>query len=98
MARCVFTPRAEADLDDIWFEIARTNVEAADRIVDRIRAGCEARAIFPHAGERQDHLIPQLRRLVVGPYLVFYFPTSDGLSVIRVLHGRRDIDRLFDSN
>ena len=96
MARCLFTPRAEAELDDIWYDIARQNVQAADRMIDRIRDRCLARASFPLGGERQDHLIPNLRRLIVGPYLVFYFPLPDGLSVVRVLHSRRDIKRLFE--
>ena len=97
MAQCIFTPRAEAELDDIWYDLAtRNNVQAADRMIDRIRERCEAQAIFPMGGEKQDHLIPNLRRLIVGPYLVFYFPLPDGISVLRVLHSRRDIDRLFE--
>ena len=96
MARCIFTPRAESELDDIWYEIARHNIQAADRMIDRIRDRCKTQASFPLGGERQDHLIPNLRRLIVGPYLVFYFPLPDGLSVVRVLHSRRDIKRLFE--
>ncbi len=75
MPRCVFSPKAEADLDAIWLEVARDDVDIADRVLDRIKARCEDRAAFPHAAKRQDHLIPHLRRLIVGPYLVFYFPT-----------------------
>ena len=96
MARCVFTPRAEADLDTIWYELAQDDIDAADRMIDRIRDRCQERASFPLIGERQDHLIPNLRRLIVRPYLVFYFPIGDGISVIRVLHGKRDLDRLFE--
>jgi toxin ParE1/3/4 len=29
-------------------------------------------------------------------YLIFYRPTPDGVEVIRVLHGARDLDRLLD--
>ncbi len=29
-------------------------------------------------------------------YLVFYFPTPDGVDVTRVLYATRDIQRLFD--
>jgi len=28
-----------------------------------------------------------------GPYLVFYLPIENGIDVIRVIHGARDIDR-----
>lgn len=95
MTQCVFTPRAEADLDDIWYDVACDNVEVADKLIDRIRARCESHAVFPLSGERQDHLIPHLRRIIEGPYLIFYFPTPNGISVIRILHGKRDLDRLF---
>ena len=96
MARCIFTPRAESELDDIWYDIARHNIQAADRMIDRIRDRCQTQASFPLRGQRQDHLIPNLRRLTVGPYLVFYFPLPDGLSFVRVLHSRRDIKHLFE--
>ena len=96
MPRCIFTPRAEAELEKIWLTIAQDSYEAADRMIDQIRRRCEDRAHFPMSGARQDHLIPHLRRFIVGPYLVFYFPLPDGISVIRVLHSRQDIDQLFD--
>jgi toxin ParE1/3/4 len=28
-------------------------------------------------------------------YLIFYLPHENGIDVIRVLHGARDLDRLF---
>jgi toxin ParE1/3/4 len=29
-------------------------------------------------------------------YLIFYRPTDDGIDVVRVLHGSRDIESLFE--
>lgn len=29
-------------------------------------------------------------------YLIFYRPTSDGIEVIRVLHGARDLDTILE--
>jgi len=31
----------------------------------------------------------------VRKYLVFYIPRSDGIEVVRVLHGARDLEALF---
>jgi len=39
--------------------------------------------------------MPALRSLPVGNYLVFYLPLDDGIEVVRVLHGSREIDALF---
>lgn len=36
MSRFVLTLRAEQDLDDIWEYIAADNIEAADRVLDRM--------------------------------------------------------------
>ena len=33
-----------------------------------------------------------LRSFVVANYVVFYFALADGIEVVRVMHGRRDID------
>jgi toxin ParE1/3/4 len=32
----------------------------------------------------------------IGNYLIFYRPEADGVQVIRILHGRRDIPKLFE--
>lgn len=36
-----------------------------------------------------------MRSFPVGRYIVFYMPLDDGVVVIRVLHGSRDIDAIF---
>ena len=34
---------------------------------------------------------------VVGRYVVFYLPLSRGIEVVRVLHGSRDIESIFEN-
>ena len=36
-------------------------------------------------------LIPELRSFPYGRYVVFFFSLPDGIDVLRVLHGARDI-------
>ncbi|MGZ8955554.1 MAG: type II toxin-antitoxin system RelE/ParE family toxin [Methylovulum sp.] len=36
-----------------------------------------------------------LRSQTVGNYLIFYFPLEDGVDIVRVLHGSRDIENLL---
>ena len=47
---------------------------------------------FPHAevGELRSWAIPGFER-----YLIFYRALPDGIEVIRVIHGMRDLERLF---
>jgi len=50
---------------------------------------------FPQSGTRRDELRRGLRTFPVGSYLVFYFIVEDGIEIVRVLHGRRDIESIF---
>jgi toxin ParE1/3/4 len=34
----------------------------------------------------------KLRSFPVGNYVIFYIPIPDGIEVVRVMHGRQDID------
>jgi len=90
------SPRAQQDYGDIWDYIARDNPEAADRLLRRIDKKLELYASNPRMGRTRDNLAPGLRSFPVVPYLVFYRATSDGIELVRVLHGARDLKRLFN--
>jgi toxin ParE1/3/4 len=44
------------------------------------------------AGRERPDLRQDLRSFPVGSYLIFYVPLADGIEVIRVMHGRQDVD------
>jgi toxin ParE1/3/4 len=46
-------------------------------------------------GVSREELEATLRSQPVGNYLIFYLPLEDGVDIIRVLHGSRDMARLF---
>jgi toxin ParE1/3/4 len=87
---------ARSDLDDIWFYIARDNVEAADRFIRAIVSRFPQLADMPHIGRSREELSPHLRSFPVGRYIIFYRPVKDGVEIVRVLHGARDIPPLFE--
>jgi toxin ParE1/3/4 len=95
MGRVLKRPLAEADLDDIWWYIAEDNPDAADRFFSKIDEQCQTLAQFPKMGTSKDNLMPSLRSFPVGNYLIFYLPMDDGIEIIRVLSGMRDMDTLF---
>jgi toxin ParE1/3/4 len=92
MPRVLKRPQAEADLDDIWWYIAQDSPQNADRFLDRIHDKCLVLAEFPQMGVGQDELKPNLRSFSVGNYLIFYFPIENGIDIVRVLQGARDIE------
>jgi toxin ParE1/3/4 len=88
-------PLAEADILEIWDYIADDNIAAADDWVDRLDEQFRLLATQPKIGRTRDELAAGMRSFPVGRYVVFYMPLDDGVDVIRVLHGSRDIDAIF---
>jgi len=93
--RLLKKPEAESDLDEIWLYIAQDSPQNADKFLDRIQEGCWALAEFPHMGTSRSELRAGLRSQSVGNYIIFYFPLEDGVDIVRVLHGSREIKSLF---
>jgi toxin ParE1/3/4 len=46
-------------------------------------------------GLSRDELLPSLRSLPIGKYLIFYLPIEEGIQIIRVLPAMMDIDAFF---
>jgi toxin ParE1/3/4 len=82
---------ARDQLEDIWLYIARDKDAAADRLLDRIDAALFDLADRPMMGRARPELAPELRSFVVGSYVLFYRPQPDGILLVAVLHGSRDI-------
>jgi len=41
--------------------------------------------------------MPELRSLLILPYVVFYRITELSVEIVRILHGRRDLDAIFEA-
>lgn len=91
-------PEAEADLDDIWWYIARGSgsVEIADRFTELLTDRFYLLANNPYIGRRRDDdLRPGLRSFPVRDYIILYKIEDNDVSILRVLRGSRDIEALF---
>ena len=96
MSRVAFTELAENDLTDIWLYIAEDNPDAADRFIDRIYDTCHKTLVpSPESGRARPELADSLRSFPVGNYVIFYRPSRQGVQIVRVLSGHRDIPALF---
>jgi len=95
MPRVFRTRRARLDLIDIWRYVADDDPEAADRLLDTLDARCALLAEHPHLGPARDDIRPGLRYLVEGEYLILYRIVDEGVEVVRVVHGRRDLSGLL---
>ena len=95
MAHVSRRPQAEVDILEIWEYIAADSISAADQWVDDLDEKMALWATQPMMGRAREELAPRIRSLAFGRYVVFFEPLPDGIDVVRVLHGSRDIDAMF---
>ena len=95
MARLVVSNEARQDMAEIWAHIAADNESAADGVVASIHERFATLVENPMAGRSRVELLPNLRSFPAGSYAIFYFPMEDGVEVMRVVHGARDITTMF---
>jgi len=87
----VVSPRAEADLDDIWeYTIDRWGERQAEIYLRLIKEAMGVVAADPKAGRMYGNVRPGYRRYSVGSHLLFYQVTRTAIVVVRVLHQRMD--------
>ncbi|WP_158810673.1 type II toxin-antitoxin system RelE/ParE family toxin [Beijerinckia sp. L45] len=96
--RLVFTVAARLDLVAIGDTIAQDNPVRAVSYIDEIERRCRKLLDVPHVHA----LVPRhentgLRRIVHGPYLIFYRVTGDVIEILRILHGARDYETILFS-
>ncbi|MBO9998131.1 MAG: type II toxin-antitoxin system RelE/ParE family toxin [Cyanobacteria bacterium SID2] len=94
MATYSFSDAAIADLDAICESISETNTDFAIRFFEKVREKCRKFAQFPNMGKSYGTIRADLRGFVVDNYIVFYFPRSDGIDVVRIINGYRDLESL----
>lgn len=95
MSRYILSPLAIQDLETTYDYIASNNIDAAERFVDAVEQKCETLANFPNMGKSYAGFMPQLRGVPVGNYTIFYRPIENGIEVVRVLSGYRDLEAIF---
>jgi toxin ParE1/3/4 len=90
------TPDAEADLEGIGDRIAERNATRAVTYVRELRERCHRIGEFPHAGPPRPQWGEGIRIALHGRYVVVYRVRDETVQVLRVVHGARDLDALFE--
>ena len=91
MSRVLKRPLAHCDLAEIWSFIADDSEAAADRFLAVLQRKFRLLATQPQMGRLRPELMLELRSFPVGRYVAFYLAMADGIELLRVLHGARDI-------
>ena len=90
-----YSQQAEDDLLQIHDHIAAHSIQAATRFVAHLHDNCVRLSEMPGVGVSRDKLRPGLRQWVVSEYLILYRLDADGLLVVRIIHGRRNLKKFF---
>jgi len=96
MAQVVKTPAADRDLGRIVSYIAQDNLSAALRWLEDTEKLFELLAEQPGIGQPiKTKRFGEIRRHVMGSYLIYYRPAADGIQILMISHGARDQQRLI---
>ncbi len=85
------TEIAEEDLECLEEYIATDNPDAAARIGDDLIDSFDLLAENREVGRLRTELGENIRSWVVGSYVVYYEPSGEGVAIMRIRHGRRDV-------
>ena len=90
------TPEAQANLDELCAFIAEDNGDAALRALDSFEHAFEQLAEMPGMGHmREDLTARPVKFWGVYSFLVVYDPASAPLTIVAVLRGARDVERML---
>ena len=101
MPKFILAPCVEDELWVIWTFIAQDNPAAAARVIEGAYETFKNLADRPGLGRPRKFSDPRLKDVrswrVFGfdNYLIFYRPVPEGIQVLHVYHGARNINALF---
>ena len=102
MSRYLVRPEAERDLDaqaDYYAE--QEDLELALRFYEAAAKAFALIATQPRMGMVRKYRDPRLAGIRFHPmkdfekHLIFYRPLADGIEVVRIVHGARDLEAIF---
>jgi len=91
----VLSDKARSDLLATHRYFEQRSANAADAFIRRVNSNFENLARFPFLGRDRSSLVPGLRCLIVGLYLVFYTIGTERITIVRVIDARMDVDEEF---
>jgi toxin ParE1/3/4 len=94
----VLRPLAQEDLAQTYSYILQTSLEQAEQWLERIENQCQILAEMPTMGRVRSELPGNVRSFVFARYVIFYRPNADGVEIVRVLHGSRDLGQIDFGN
>jgi plasmid stabilization system protein ParE len=90
----ILSPQAENDLAGIYAYIGRDNIDAAERMLDKLLTACELLTDNPRIGQYRYDLTPiPIRFWLVQPRYFLIYRGENPVEIVRVLAANMDIVR-----
>jgi len=90
----VLSPRAQADLDEIWdYTADRWGLDRAETYTRQLWKDIAMVAKRPSLGRDCSEVRQGYLKYPSGSHVLFYRPATDGIDVVRILHERMDHER-----
>jgi toxin ParE1/3/4 len=96
MKRYLINVLASHDLNEIADRFTVNNIEAGERFFQDFAHRCQQLVDFPNLGRSYAEIRPDLRGLPLNGYIIFYRILDDGIEILRVVSGRRNLASLFE--
>ena len=99
MINIKFNPIAISDMNEIKEYIGQDSPEAANRVINNIFDKIESLSNFPNLGlslSEKIGITTRYKYLICDKYIVFYLFENEVISIMRVIHGKRDYLKLLD--
>ena len=93
--KIVVSDEADNDLMQIFSYLNQQSSQATPSILEAINSCFVNLTSFPLRGSPRPDLGRDVRCAIVSPYLVLYAARRDHVTILRVLHGSRDIEAEF---
>lgn len=93
MPHYILAESAQRDIDGILSVIVVDSEDAAWNWYSNLHNKFTTLAHSPRIGRVRDDLLPNVYMFPFGNYLIFYDVVSDGIHVVHVIHGARDVYR-----
>jgi toxin ParE1/3/4 len=99
--RVTWRAAAESDLSEAYLFIGTDSIEAAEGLLDAVGDAVAFLPENPFAGSPREFTSPEavgIRSWVLRDFpnhLIFYRVGSEGIEIVRVLHGARDVQGEF---
>ncbi|MFN6563085.1 MAG: type II toxin-antitoxin system RelE/ParE family toxin [Nostoc sp. ChiSLP01] len=95
MKRHIISPEASQDLSEIIDYFVTKNINAGESFVEKFDKKCRYLASFPNMGRSYENIKVNLRGVPLDGYIILYRVIDNGIEIVRVVSGYRNIESLF---